>query len=188
MDVEIRYGFSDLSKNTTNKQPFECKREIHTTRSFTEFEGSIYCSKCFTDKGIDIFLAEINKSIERGSVYLKVFLQFWAKNPWYGQLDQEYFVSTNPQMFIHPKNHHFSSPFAHSVPIKADFKARVQIKVVQDLPYPYSECQNVDQNVNEKISFYANDFDYSKTQCTLTCHNSFFMNSSVYWDNLKGIF
>ena len=69
----------------------------------------------------------------------------------------------------------------------------VTVSTTEEHPAPYSDCQNVDQPQNEDLSFYAKDYEYTHTQCLLSCLQAHFMyryddliSSDEFQESIKG--
>ena len=98
-----------------------------------------------------------------------------------GRPDLMHIVMANSdfnKMAIHPQKQHFSSPFSKRIDRDdieyGDQTVMVTVSTAENLPSPYSDCKNVNQDENEVLSFYAKDFEYTYSQCVLSCFQSHF--------------
>ena len=79
-------------------------------------------------------------------------------------------------VYIHPRNHHFSSSLAVSVPFIAEDEIHVSAKIYSSPSQPYTQCKNIDSVENKKINFFSERFAYDVNFCRLSCYQAHFMS------------
>ena len=85
---------------------------------------------------------------------------------------------------FHPPNEHFSSSSALVVPFTRGDSIKVSITSSHELPAPYSQCVNVNQEQNKELNFFADKFAYSSAACQLSCYQAHFLNKNNEYLNI----
>ena len=161
-------AYSEMrSKNSVLDQKIECIKEPLVFRSLNDWLMPHTCFTCLANN-TDVLVKHLEYAIKDGFAYVPISLQFW----------QQIIPNHEAILFVHPPDQHFSSFSTYAVNYHSSDVILVHVKTTEDLPSPYSSCQNVDQAENEQLSFYAGRFEYTRQQCLLSCLMAFFLQPS----------
>ena len=80
------------------------------------------------------------------------------------------------QVFIfHPRSQHLSSSFAKEVSFLSHDRILVKTNTYDDPPAPYTDCENVVEERNRELNFFADQFEYNENHCQLSCKQTHFL-------------
>lgn len=161
--ASIRYGKELDHKNERDTRLLDCLSQPYITRNHK------YCYTCNA------------ANFENGSS------QIGYEPKFYGKLDEEITytlknfnlrktLSWTQMVYIHPRNHHFSSSLAVSVPFLAEDEIHVSKKIYSSPSQPYTQCRNIKDDKNKQINFFSDTFTYDVNFCRQSCYQAHFMS------------